>query len=167
MNHPNYISDKEKILLATVLKEEVNFRMIINEYDEVVIEPSMKSILGKIKADIKEFVAKVENFNYKIIRVPKFDYVVKNVVKPHEAEQMIGPAGKETNLREYIYSINAYYDRMKELEANTERISETIQRRIKLIDPFFRIYHDYKLKLANRVFIDFTYEMISEEIDEI
>lgn len=33
--------------------------MIINEYDEVVIEPSMKSILGKIKADIKEFVAKV------------------------------------------------------------------------------------------------------------
>ena len=89
--------------------------MIINEYDEVVIEPSMKSILGKIKADIKEFVAKVENFNYKIIRVPKFDYVVKNVVKPHEAEQMIGPAGKETNLREYIYSINAYYDRMKEL----------------------------------------------------
>ena len=109
MNHPNYIADKEKILLATVLKEEINFRMLINEHDEVVIEPSMHVILGKIKADIKEFVAKVEHFNYKIIRVPKFDYVVKNVVKPHEAEQSIGPTGKETNLKEYIYSIGSYY----------------------------------------------------------
>lgn len=57
----------------------------------------------------------MENFNYKIIRVPKFDYVVKNVIKPHEVEQVIGPAGKETNLKEYIYSINAYYEKMKEL----------------------------------------------------
>ena len=56
---------------------------------------------------------------------------------------------------------------MKELEANAERINETIQRRIKLISPFLAIYHSYKDKLANRVFLNFTYEMISEEIEEL
>lgn len=57
--------------------------MLINQYDEITIEPSIKSILAKIKNDIKEFINKVENFNYKIIRVSKFDFVVKNVMKPH------------------------------------------------------------------------------------
>ena len=57
--------------------------MLINQYDQITIEPSIKSILAKIKNDIKEFINKVENFNYKIIRVPKFDFVVKNVIKPH------------------------------------------------------------------------------------
>lgn len=60
--------------------------MLINQHDQVMIEPSMKTILEKIKNDIKDFVSKVENFDYKIIRVSKFDYVTKNVIKPHEID---------------------------------------------------------------------------------
>jgi hypothetical protein len=86
-NHANYVQEKEILLLATTCKEEINFKMRINAEDEVVIEPSMRSILARIKEDIKDFVSKVESFDYKIIRVSKFDYVVKNVVKPHEVEQ--------------------------------------------------------------------------------
>lgn len=58
--------------------------MMINEFDEVVVVPSMSSILVDIKNDIKEFIAKIDRFDYRIIRVAKFNYVVKNVIKPHD-----------------------------------------------------------------------------------
>lgn len=89
--------------------------MLIDDADEVVVEPSLRSVLGRMKQDIKDFIGRVESYDYRIIRVSKFDYVVKNVVKPHEVEQSLG--GKDLNLKEYIYSINAYFQKVKDLEA--------------------------------------------------
>lgn len=40
-----------------------------------------------------------------------------------------------------------------------------MRRRIKLVDPFYKIYISYKHKLTNQLFVDFTYDQISEEID--
>jgi hypothetical protein len=82
-NAATYAQEKEKLLLGTSFKEEVSFKMAINADDEVVVEPSVRSILARIKQDIKDFVSKVESFDYRIIRLSRFDYVVKNVIKPH------------------------------------------------------------------------------------
>jgi hypothetical protein len=143
--HPAYAQDKEKLLLGSSFKEEISFKMGINSEDEVVVEPSMKSILARIKQDIKDFVGKVEGFDYRIIRVSKFDYVVKNVVKPHEVEQSV-LTNKDVNLKEYIYSINAYYQKLRELEASTARIEQTITQRIALASPFHSTYLAYRTR---------------------
>lgn len=62
--------------------------MLINEFDEIVVFPSMSSILIDLKNDIKEFIAKIDRFDYRIIRVAKFNFVVKNVIKPHDYDEM-------------------------------------------------------------------------------
>ncbi len=41
----------------------------------------MHSILKNLKADITNFITKIDKFDTKIIRLSKFDFVTKNVVK--------------------------------------------------------------------------------------
>ena len=55
--------------------------MLINPQEEIIIEPTMKSILSNLKSSLKDFISQVDKFDFRIIRVPNFYYVVKNVVK--------------------------------------------------------------------------------------
>lgn len=73
----------------------------------------MSSILTSLKHNIKEFIAKIDKFDFRIIRVPNFFYVVKNVIKPHDYDEVI--TRKEATLKEYIYSINLYFEKLEDL----------------------------------------------------
>lgn len=88
--------------------------MLINPQEEIIIEPTMKSILSNLKSSLKDFISQVDKFDFRIIRVPNFYYVVKNVVKPHDLDDVLSK--KEASLREYIYSINLYFEKLEELK---------------------------------------------------
>lgn len=47
----------------------------------------MKEIFKHLKDDIDKFINKIDKFDYKIIRVDKFKFVTKNVVKVHELDE--------------------------------------------------------------------------------
>jgi len=81
--------------------------MLISSQEEIIIEPAMKSILSNLKSNIKEFISQVDKLDFRIVRVPNFYYVVKNVVKPQDLDDVLSK--KEASLREYIYSINLYF----------------------------------------------------------
>lgn len=44
----------------------------------------MTTVFLRLKEDVKEFIMKIDKFDYKIVRVSKFDFVHKNVVKADE-----------------------------------------------------------------------------------
>lgn len=81
--------------------------MLISSQEEIIIEPAMKSILSNLKSNIKEFISQVDKLDFRIVRVPNFYYVVKNVIKPQDLDDVLPK--KEASLREYIYSINLYF----------------------------------------------------------
>jgi len=44
----------------------------------------MDDIFNQLKKDINIFIDKIDKFDYKIIRVDKFNFITKNVVKTHD-----------------------------------------------------------------------------------
>jgi hypothetical protein len=57
----------------------------------------MKSILANLKNSIKDFISKIDKFDFRIIRVANFNYVVKNVIKPHDLDDVVSK--KEASLK--------------------------------------------------------------------
>lgn len=92
----------------------------------------MRTIFQGLKNDLKDFINKIDKFDHKIIRVSKFDFVVKNVIKGQEIEEGVHQ-GKEASLKEYIYSIGSYFDRLDELERNADVLALTFERRCRLL----------------------------------
>jgi hypothetical protein len=87
LKSPHYVSDKEKILLNATIREGIDFKLCIDEDDKLAISPSMTDIFKKLKEDINKFIDKIDKFDYKIIRVDRFNFITKNVVKTHDLEE--------------------------------------------------------------------------------
>jgi putative IMPACT (imprinted ancient) family translation regulator len=71
------------------------------------------------------------------------------------------------SLKDYIYSINAYYERLRELEDSAARIEQTITERIALAAPFHRIYMAYRGRAAERAYAGYSFEQINEEVEQV
>ena len=65
------------------MKEGVNYRVFIDSEGEMAIHPPMADIFRGLRVAINEFIDTIDKFDYKIIRVEKFNFIVRNVIKPH------------------------------------------------------------------------------------
>lgn len=61
--------------------------MLIDDNDQITIQPAMSDIFLRLKKDIQDFITKIDKFDYKIVRVPNFNFITNNVIKIHEVDE--------------------------------------------------------------------------------
>lgn len=60
-------------------------------------------------------------------------------------------------LKDYIFSIDQYYDRMNDLKQCSDALQDTFERKCALLIPFFNIYQKYKEKHMKKIYEDYNY----------
>ena len=59
-------------------------------------------------------------------------------------------SAKDASLKEYIKSIDAFFERRELLKVAIEDVDTTIKRKCKLLEPFLEVYRNYRLKIDEK-----------------